>query len=245
MNPVHKSTTPGKYQPAKLTPLQRQALLQKVNDQLPQTQCTRCGYHDCLSYARAIVDEHVPINRCQPGGMLGIQRLAKVTRQVVTELASDVGQEGPRLLAVIDEQWCIGCTKCIQVCPVDAIVGASKCMHTVIEDVCTGCELCIPVCPVDCIELYPSSSDSPAPTGWAAWSEEQAHLSSERYQRRKARLESQKMAKASRLTMDSQLANSQELSPTAFVSHAHTEQDKKVFISQILAKVRQKSAHQK
>lgn len=164
-----------------LTPLKRQALMLEIHAQLPQTQCKRCGFNDCEAYAQAIVKGKTQINRCQPGGQEGVQRLAKVTGLAAIPLSSDVGNETPRLLAIIDEQWCIGCTKCIQVCPVDAIIGAPKFMHTVIEEHCTGCELCLPVCPVDCISLKPTTELSPAPTGWSAWSAELAENARKRY----------------------------------------------------------------
>ena len=164
-----------------LTPLQRQAQVNVIHQQLPQTQCRRCGFNDCEAYAQAIADQKAPINRCQPGGQEGIERLAKITKQKNTTLAQDVGEESPRTLAVIDENWCIGCTKCIQACPVDAIMGSSKKMHTVLENHCTGCELCAPMCPTDCIQFI-ASSDSPiAPTGWSAWSQEQASRALSRY----------------------------------------------------------------
>ena len=146
---------------------------------LPQTQCTRCGYPDCAAYAQAVMAGEAAINQCPPGGLEGVQRLAAVTGQSVVPLNPDNGVEGPRPVVFIDEAWCIGCTLCIKACPVDAIVGANKLMHTVIETYCTGCELCLPVCPVDCIELVNVSGDA---TGWAAWSQSQADQARNRYQ---------------------------------------------------------------
>jgi len=145
---------------------------------LPQTQCTRCGYPDCQAYANAIANDGVAINQCSPGGAEGISRLSKITGQAALPLNPENGIEGPRSVAFIDENWCIGCTLCIDVCPTDAIIGSNKLMHTVIEPHCTGCELCIPVCPVDCIEL---ENVSGALTGWAAWSAEAANHALNRY----------------------------------------------------------------
>jgi electron transport complex protein RnfB len=151
---------------------------------LPQTQCTRCGEPDCARYAEAIA-LGAPINRCPPGGDEGIRRLAAITGQAVLPLDTAHGAQGPRQLAWIDEASCIGCTLCITACPVDAILGAPKRMHTVLAPWCTGCELCVPVCPVDCIHLDPVT---PALTGWAAWSQAQADEALARYQQHQARL---------------------------------------------------------
>ena len=161
------------------------SLVERIFDALPQTQCTRCGYPDCLHYAKAIANKEAPINQCPPGGAEGISRLAAITGEVVSPLNHNNGTEGPRTLAVIDENWCIGCTLCIDACPTDAIVGSNKRMHTVIEPYCTGCELCIPVCPVDCIALEPVDAKL---TGWQAWSQELANISRARYEAKTARL---------------------------------------------------------
>jgi electron transport complex protein RnfB len=152
---------------------------------LPQTQCTRCGYPDCESYAIAIENQEAGINQCPPGGEEGIQRLSAVTGLPALPLNPENGLEGPRHIAWIDEQWCIGCTLCITACPTDAILGASKQMHTVIEDVCTGCELCLPVCPVDCIHLDNVTLGN---SGWNAWTQEQADQAKKRYELKKLRL---------------------------------------------------------
>jgi Na+-translocating ferredoxin:NAD+ oxidoreductase subunit B len=159
-------------------PSARGVLSARVDALLPQTQCTRCSYPDCRHYAEAIASGEAAINQCPPGGEEGIRRLAAVTARAVIPLNPEHGREGPRLLAVIDEAWCIGCTLCIKACPVDCIVGASKTMHTVIDAQCTGCELCVPACPVDCIELKPVTG---AATGWAAWSQAQADEARARY----------------------------------------------------------------
>jgi len=160
----------------------------QINALLPQTQCTRCGYPDCAAYARAIASGEAGIDQCPPGGAEGVQRLAALTGLPAVPLNPAHGHEGPRTLAVIDEAWCIGCTLCIEACPVDAIIGTNKHMHTVIEADCTGCELCVPVCPVDCISLVPAQAGEAPPTGWAAWSQPQADAARERHAWRLVRL---------------------------------------------------------
>lgn len=154
-------------------------LAARINNALPQTQCTRCGYPDCAGYAQAVAAEEAGINQCPPGGARGIERLALITGRPLLPLDPQFGTEGPRAMAVIDEAWCIGCTLCLDACPTDAIVGINKRMHTVIEAHCTGCELCIPVCPVDCISL---ETETPGLSGWQAWSAEQADSARRRYE---------------------------------------------------------------
>jgi electron transport complex protein RnfB len=171
--------------PLKPTAPETQALFLALNDALPQTQCTRCGFPDCASYARAMAEGQAAIHQCPPGGQAGIERLAALTGQPVVMLNPEHGTEGPRHVAIIDEAWCIGCTLCINACPTDAILGANKVMHTVIEPWCTGCELCIPVCPVDCIAL---ENVTGAETGWAAWSADQAGQARQRFESRQHRL---------------------------------------------------------
>ena len=158
---------------------------QRIHAALPQTQCTRCGYPDCAGYAEAIAAGEAAINQCPPGGAEGILRLARLTGREPLPLNPANGAEGPRTVAVIEENWCIGCTLCIKACPTDAILGTNKRMHTVVEPYCTGCELCVPVCPVDCISLDNVSGER---TGWAAWSQGQASEALERYEWRKVRL---------------------------------------------------------
>ena len=161
------------------------SLVEQLNNALPQTQCTRCGYPDCQRYAEAIAQGEADINQCPPGGTEGVERLALLTGKPVIPLNPDNGLEGPRTIAIIDEAWCIGCTLCIAVCPTDAIVGANKRMHTVVEDYCTGCELCIPACPVDCISLEPIDVNL---SGWASWPQTLADLARQRYEARTTRL---------------------------------------------------------
>ncbi|HEX5124058.1 MAG TPA: RnfABCDGE type electron transport complex subunit B [Rhodanobacteraceae bacterium] len=128
-------------------------LAARIDALLPQTQCTRCGYPTCRAYADAIAAGETDINHCPPGGADGVAALAALLGRAPEPLDPANGVEAPPLVAVIDEAICIGCTKCIQACPVDAIVGAAKRMHTIIAAECTGCELCLPPCPVDCIAL--------------------------------------------------------------------------------------------
>ncbi len=154
-------------------------LFARINAALPQTQCTRCGFEDCAAYAQAIASGAAAINQCPPGGAEGVLRLSRITGHAPTPLNPQHGTEGPRSVAIIDEAWCIGCTLCIKACPVDAIMGSNKMMHTVIERDCTGCELCIPVCPVDCISL---ENVTDVRTGWSAWSSEQADTARQRYE---------------------------------------------------------------
>lgn len=154
------------------------ATADQILDALPQTQCTRCGYPDCAAYAQAVAKGEAAINQCPPGGAEGVARLARLTGQPPLPLDPAFGPEGPMTVAVIDEDWCIGCTLCLKVCPTDAIVGGNKRMHTVIEACCTGCDLCLPVCPVDCIRMESVSGER---TGWAAWSQPQADTARQRY----------------------------------------------------------------
>lgn len=149
--------------PVAQAPADARPLVERIDDLLPQTQCGQCGFGGCLPYAQELANGAAPINRCPPGGMRGIERLAALLDRPVIPLDPACGIEKPPLVAFILEDTCIGCTKCIQACPVDAIVGAAKLMHTVIADLCTGCELCIPPCPVDCIELRPAQLPPNAP----------------------------------------------------------------------------------
>ncbi|RKT98917.1 electron transport complex subunit RsxB [Burkholderia sp. Nafp2/4-1b] len=159
-------------------------LADRIEDLLPQTQCTKCGYDGCRPYAVAIAAGDANYNQCPPGGAEGIARLANLLGKPVIPLNPVNGAEHPRAVAFIDESLCIGCTLCLQACPVDAIVGAPKQMHTIIESLCTGCDLCVPPCPVDCIAMVPVTGER---TGWDAWSQQQADAARERHDRRLAR----------------------------------------------------------
>ena len=145
-------------------------IVDKINALLPQTQCGQCGHPGCRPYAEAIASEESDINLCPPGGEATMIALADLLGKDPVPLEGVAAEEKPFSLAVIDEQECIGCTLCIQACPVDAILGAAKQMHTVIESECTGCELCLPPCPVECIHMIPVGVDTdswkwPLPTG--------------------------------------------------------------------------------
>lgn len=166
-------------------------LIDRIDAVLPQTQCEQCGYHGCRPYAEAIANGEADINQCPPGGQVGIDALAALLDRATKPLNPDNGVEKSRTLARIVEADCIGCTKCIQVCPVDAIIGAGKRMHTIIDDQCTGCELCVPACPVDCIELDPMPLAQLDP----------AHADAARrnFQQREKRLQRQREERAAQL----------------------------------------------
>ena len=162
-------------------------LARRIDALLPQTQCTKCGYAGCRPYAEAIAAGEAEINQCPPGGEETIAALAQALGRERKPLNPANGIHRPPQAAVIDEAACIGCTKCIVACPVDAIVGASKLMHTVIAGWCTGCELCIPPCPVDCIAMVPVAALP------------EANLSRSRHAARTARLERDERERAARL----------------------------------------------
>jgi len=170
-------------------------LADRIEDLLPQTQCMKCGYAACRPYAEAVALGTANYNQCPPGGAEGVARLAALLGKPGTALNPVNGVERPRPLAVIDENLCIGCTLCMQACPVDAILGAPKQMHTVIESLCTGCDLCVAPCPVDCIAMVPVTG---AATGWDAWTQEQANAARERHDRREARLAREREAAEAR-----------------------------------------------
>jgi electron transport complex protein RnfB len=171
----------------------------RIDAWLPQTQCTQCGYPRCRAYAEAVAIGAADINRCPPGDEVTIRALAGLLNVAPKPLDTHFGSHEPRTRAVIDESVCIGCRKCIDACPVDAILGARKLMHTVIADECTGCELCLPPCPVDCIAMMPvltrharsASGPPPSPAcgrgnegeGWP----EYAHAEAERWRARTER----------------------------------------------------------
>ncbi len=171
------------------------SLADRIEDLLPQTQCTKCGFDGCRPYAEAIARGDANYNQCPPGGAEGVVRLASLLGKPVIPINPDNGVERPRPLAVIDETLCIGCTLCMQACPVDAIVGAPKQMHTVVEKLCTGCDLCVAPCPVDCIAMVPVTGNH---TGWDAWTQQQADEARERHDRRLVRLKLEREAAEAR-----------------------------------------------
>ena len=168
-------------------------LAEKIDAVLPQTQCTQCGYPSCRRYADAIAAGEADINQCPPGGDAGVRKLAALLGREAKPLNPKNGIERPRRVALIDEARCIGCTLCIQACPVDAIVGASKLMHTVVTELCSGCDLCVPPCPVDCIEMVPATGAD------ALWDQPRANAARERFELRRKRLERERAERAGRL----------------------------------------------
>ncbi|RPH65039.1 MAG: RnfABCDGE type electron transport complex subunit B, partial [Burkholderiales bacterium] len=148
---------------------------------LPQTQCTKCGFAGCRPYAEAIAAGKATINRCPPGGQAGVRRLARLLGRDESPLDQSCGAEQPRRIAWIDPALCIGCTRCVQACPVDAIIGASRRMHTVIDALCTGCDLCVGPCPVDCILMREVVPAMP-------WRDDEARAARARHEARRERL---------------------------------------------------------
>lgn len=199
------------------------SLVDRIDALLPQTQCTRCGYDGCRPYAQDIAAGQADINRCPPGGAAGIKALATLLNRPATALDPTCGAHQPLALAVIDEAHCIGCTLCIQACPVDAIVGANKHMHTVLPELCTGCELCVPPCPVDCISLAPAAHE---------WSPAQADLARQRYQQRQDRVARRHTEQAGLAARN--LANKASLSQAAQLD-GHSKQ---AIIADALARAR-------
>ncbi len=172
-------------------------LVDQIDSLLPQTQCTKCGFTSCRPYAEAIASNKALYNQCPPGGEQGIARLADLLQKPILPLNLTHGTEHPRAVAVIDEALCIGCTLCIQACPVDAIIGAAKQMHSVIADQCTGCDLCLPPCPVDCIRMETVTENK---TGWDAWSTDQANTARGHHYSRMKRLEQENLEYEARLS---------------------------------------------
>ncbi len=225
---------------------QTKELADRLEDILPQTQCTKCGYPDCRAYAEALASGAVLPNRCPPGGVEGIKRLSVALTPIYPQDAFDLhptidpqcGVERPRPVAFIDPKTCIGCTLCIQACPVDAIVGASKQMHVVLSEWCTGCDLCIPPCPVDCITMVNVTN---VQTGWNAWTQEQADVARDRYHARESRLDREQRDNDERLAKKaaSKLATINAQTPLS--EDAKKEQERKrAIIAAAIARAQEK-----
>lgn len=222
---------------SKITPAQHKQIAD-LDQILPQTQCQQCGYAGCLPYAQAMVLDNAPINRCPPGGESGLARLAQYLQIEPIALDATCGTQRPRLwVAQIDETQCIGCTLCIQACPVDAIVGAPRRMHTVVTAECTGCDLCLPPCPVDCIQMQPREP-------LHVWTSEDASAARARLQLRQERarqarldnderLEGQALYKLASLDAATSTPSDLELNP----SHKTVAQQRQI-LEQALARVR-------
>lgn len=216
------------------------SLADRLEALLPQTQCTKCGFDGCRPYAEALAAGEAASNRCPPGGAEGIVRLSALLNVAPQPLDPERGTEQPRAVARIDESLCIGCTLCIQACPVDAIVGAPKQMHTVLPDWCTGCDLCVAPCPVDCIDMIPVTGEK---TGWAAWSQEHADAARKRYELHKARLVREREENDARLAAKA-AAKLEALQAENAASEAEqaAQARKKAIIQAAIERARQKAA---
>lgn len=196
-----------------------------VNAVLPQTQCQECGYQGCKPYAEAIVNDNERIDLCLPGGTQVLQKLGELTGQDPTPYWEGMkNKQKPQQVAVIREDECIGCTKCIQTCPVDAIIGASKQMHTIIQSECTGCELCVEPCPVDCIDIMRTGEAN-------AITQQQADHYRQRYEARQER-EAKRRQKERRRYQKAKNAYQEQKQAS--------KDDKKQFIQEALQRVQDK-----
>jgi len=212
-------------------------LVQRIDAILPQTQCGQCGYNGCLPYATALAQGEVDINRCPPGGEEGIHKLADLLRRPYKSFEQDAPQPKPRALAVIDENTCIGCTLCLQACPVDAILGAAKQMHTIIASECTGCELCIAPCPVDCISMQPldeATRNLPMADHWR-----------DRHRFRLFRLERDKAEKTQRFAEKSAAKACAQAAMQPVQPSTASDQDKKAAIAAAMQRAAEQRAAQK
>ena len=218
---------------------------------LPQTQCTRCGYPDCRAYATAITHEQASYDQCPPGGQAGVRRIAKLLGKPEIPLNHEYGSESPRTTAVIDEQRCIGCTLCIPACPVDAIMGGAKRMHTVLTAYCTGCDLCLAPCPVDCIDMVELSDLAASGNDAAAQllgrsSDDIAPVARRRYEAHQSRYDRERDESARRLNAKSDTVSpKQAASPKQSVSpkleqasQSQSSERKKAIIAAALLRAR-------
>jgi electron transport complex protein RnfB len=201
-------------------------LADRIDALLPQTQCTRCGYQGCRPYAEAIAAGGADINQCPPGGAAGIVRLADLLKTAPKPLNPAHGMEKPLEVALIDESLCIGCTLCIQACPVDAIVGAAKQMHTILQSWCTGCELCIAPCPVDCISMLPVAPPR-------RWNDADAAAARVRFESRNRRLADERSEREQKLA-----ARSTSSTPAADPGMAEALARKKAIIDAAIERAR-------
>jgi electron transport complex protein RnfB len=209
------------------------ARVMAIDAVLPQTQCGQCGFGGCLPYARALAAGLAPINRCPPGGQAGVADLARLLGQPVIALDPACGVTRPLHVAYIVESLCIGCTLCIQACPVDAIVGAAKAMHTVVAAECTGCDLCLAPCPMDCIQMLPMQPSR-------AWTRADADLARRRLHEKNRRLERERAENDERLTVKA-LHKLNELDARADLVQAEIAR-RKAIVESALARVRQRRA---
>ncbi len=208
-------------------------LISQIDAILPQTQCTRCGYPSCREYAEALANNQADINQCPPGGDKGIEELAHLLNKPKKPLNPSNGTIKPRQLAIIDEDVCIGCTLCIKACPVDAILGSNKMMHTVISSECTGCDLCIPVCPVDCILTVEDQDQN--------WSEERKSRAKYRFEQHNDRKERERLERESRLRQQAELLKHVRGENIGNKLDSQSSNENKLeYIEQILAKAKQR-----
>jgi Na+-translocating ferredoxin:NAD+ oxidoreductase subunit B len=192
------------------------ALAALIDDLLPQTQCRRCGYDGCAPYAAAVACGDADIDRCPPGGNAVVVSLAALLGREGKPIDPACGTPGPLQVAIIDESTCIGCTLCIEACPVDAIIGAAKRMHAIVPSLCSGCELCIAPCPVDCIRMAPATRD---------WTRDDAQAARSRHD-----------ARRSRLARNERVANRKPVAP------ANEKEKRDAAIAAALARARAKRA---